>query len=50
MGEGDPRRLFVEDRQRLPIESGAAGGFGDGTGLADQRVEFLVAPTRLVFP
>ena len=41
MGEGDPRRLLVEDRQRLTVQRGTALRLGDPAGLADQLVELL---------
>ena len=48
MGEGDPGRLLVEDRQRLAVQRGTALRLGDPAGLADQLVELLVTPAGLI--
>ncbi|MCY1314709.1 hypothetical protein D9M68_1008340 [compost metagenome] len=50
MGQGNPGCLFVEDRQGLAVELGAAGRVGHRAGFADQPVERLVAPAGLVLP
>lgn len=50
VGEGDPGGLFVEDRQGLAVELGACLPVVFCAGLADEVVEFRIAPAGLVLP
>src|SRR5260370_7381070 len=48
VGNGDPRRLFLDDDLRLLVELGAVGLLGCLRGFDDQVFERLVAPARVV--